>query len=461
METLLVLVAFAVVSSLGLLMASHRRQSRLRAWRLAANLAGLADVRLEEGRGLGGGALLGRSGDLQVRLEADSSGDKESGTKIVVGGLGDGAGGLSLRREGLSTALERRVVGDREIQIGDPPFDEEYYVQGWPPLVLALLDADTRATLAALMRNRVAMSHGEPVKAGTSLIGGVLVVRVQDGALLTNLRRLPEVVAAVVEVARRLVAPDDLAARIAGNLRTEPVAGVRLQCLATLAREFPGHPATREALLAARGDSDAEVRLRAGIALGSEGRDVLRSLATGEGATDQTTECAVAALEPDLAVEEAIGLLRGALRSGQLQAQRPELERVLGLVVPAPDQGPDAGQELLERERLHEVVVGARVEQVDLVVDVAERAHHDDRDLGPKRPHSLEHVEPVPVGEDEVEEDEVVLVRHAHAERLGSRRRALHRVPLGREALHHERRDAVLVFDHEYAHGSPCLVLLS
>jgi HEAT repeat protein len=119
-------------------------------------------------------------------------------------------------------------------------------------------------------------------------------------------------------VARRLVAPVDLAARIASNLRAEPEAGVRLQCLTTLAREFPDDPATREALLRAREDPDAEVRLRAGIALGSEGRDVLRAVAAGEGATDETTERAVAALEPELTVEEAMGLLRAALRTRRI-----------------------------------------------------------------------------------------------------------------------------------------------
>jgi hypothetical protein len=317
-EPLLTLATVVVASSIGLLLARKRRQRRLDAWRLAAKRVGLTDVQLEEGGLWGEGALLGRSGDLHVRLEVYAAGKSESGTKIVVSGLGDGAGGLSLRREGLSTALERRVVGDREIRVGDPSFDEEYYVQGEPALVLALLDADTRATLAALMQNRVATPRGESVKAGTSLNDGVLEVRVQDGAFSTNLQRLPDVLAAVIEVARRLVAPVDLAARIASNLRAEPEAGVRLQCLTTLAREFPDDPATREALLRAREDPHAEVRLRAGIALGSEGRDVLRAVAAGEGAADETTERAVAALEPELTVEEAMGLLRAALRTRRI-----------------------------------------------------------------------------------------------------------------------------------------------
>ena len=85
--------------------------------------------------------MTGRSGDLRVRLEQYRRGKHEHGTKIVITGLGHGAGGLSLRREGLGTAIEKRFIGEREIEIGDPSFDDEYYVQGQAPLALAILAA--------------------------------------------------------------------------------------------------------------------------------------------------------------------------------------------------------------------------------------------------------------------------------------------------------------------------------
>ena len=140
---------------------------------------------------------------------------------------------------------------------------------------------------------------------------------------------LAEVLAEVVALARRLATPEDVARRLADNLKAEPVAAVRLQCLATLAREFADHPATGEALLAASEDPDAEVRLRAAIALGPKGREVLLAVARGEGAEDATTERAVLALGFYLTTEEARGILRSALRTRREATARACL-RALG-----------------------------------------------------------------------------------------------------------------------------------
>ena len=130
-------------------------------------------------------------------------------------------------------------------------------------------------------------------------------------------------------LARRLETPEDVPRRLAENLRTETVAGVRSQILVTLARELATHPATREALLAAREDPDAEVRLRAGIALGPEGREVLLRVAGGEGAEDVATERAVLALGVSLTIDEAQDVLRKALRTRREATARACL-RVLG-----------------------------------------------------------------------------------------------------------------------------------
>ena len=124
---------------------------------------------------------------------------------------------------------------------------------------------------AGLLRGHVPVSGGT-VPARVSLSGGVLRADLQERPFSPPGARLPEVLATLRTVARRLVAPADIALRLAENLRSEPAAGVRLQGLLMLLREYGNHPAAREALLAARADPSAEIRLRAGIALGDEGR---------------------------------------------------------------------------------------------------------------------------------------------------------------------------------------------
>jgi HEAT repeat protein len=312
-EPLLPLLVGGIVASIMILVTAERRRAHLRIWDVAAKRVGLTEVVPAEGGFFAGESVTGRSGPLQVRLESYRHGKYEHGTKIVVTGLGHGAGGLSLRREGLSTAFEKRFIGEREIEIGDPAFDEEYYVQGQAPLALAILDAETRRGLAGLLRGRVTVAGRETVEIGPSLSDGILEVRIKESGFSGNRERVPQILAGVLDVARRLVAPADVAARLAENLRVEPEPGARLRTLLTLAREFHGHPVTREALLAARADSSAEVRLRAASYLGEEGRETLLALVEGAGTDDSCAARAVAALGSGLAGERAEAALRRAL----------------------------------------------------------------------------------------------------------------------------------------------------
>ncbi len=313
MEPLFGLVAAAIAASVAYLVTSERRRAQLRVWRAAALHAGLTETEDVEGGLFDGAFVIGRSGDLRVRLESYRKGKYENGTKIVVTGLGHGAGGLSLRREGLGTAIEKRFIGEREIEIGDRSFDDEYYVQGQAPLALAILEPETRRRLAVLLRGTVAVAGREPVEVDASLSDGILEVRVKESGFSGNRERVPEILPGVLEVARRLVAPQDVAGRIAANVRREPEAGARLQGLLMLSREFPGHPATRETLLAAREDASEEVRLRAGMALGDEGRETLVALVTRTGTGDSCAARAIEALGERLEAEALEAALRRAL----------------------------------------------------------------------------------------------------------------------------------------------------
>jgi hypothetical protein len=312
-EPLLGVLAAAIGASVAFLVRSERRRAQLRAWRLAAAGAALSDVEVSEGGTFAGPALSGRSGALRVRLEGYRRGKYEHGTKIVISGLGHGAGGLSLRREGFGTAIEKRVIGEREIELGDPGFDDEYFVQGQAPLALAILGPETRRGLSVLLRGQVAVVGREPVTVGASLVGGVLEVRVKESGLSGRREHVPAILAAALDVARRLVAPADVAARIAENVRHETEPGVRLQAVLALAREFGHHPAARATLLAARDDASEEVRLRAAMALGEEGRETLLDLVGRAGTGDHCAARAVAALGEGLPEGLGEAVLRRAL----------------------------------------------------------------------------------------------------------------------------------------------------
>ena len=208
MEPLFGLIAAAIAASVAYLVTSERRRAQMRVWRAAVERAGLTGVEEAEGGIFEGAFVCGASGDLRVRLASYRKGKYEHGTKIVLTGLGQGAGGLSLRREGLGTAIEKRFIGEREIEVGDAGFDDEYYVQGLAPLALAILEPETRRKLAGLLRGQVAAEGREPVEVDASLSDGILEVRIKESGFSSNRERIPDVLPAVLDVARRLVAPE-------------------------------------------------------------------------------------------------------------------------------------------------------------------------------------------------------------------------------------------------------------
>src|SRR5512133_823475 len=99
------------------------------------------------------------------------------------------------------------------------------------------------------------------------------------------------------------------------------------------------------------------------------------------------------------------------LLGGQVDAEVRGLhdrDQLVGWGSPA-DGGAQAGQQLVEPERLGDVVIGARIEGGDLVGFALADAQHDDRDPGPT-PQALDHLEAVDAGEAQVEDDHVGLL---------------------------------------------------
>ena len=178
---------------------------------------------------------------------------------MVVTGLGHGAGGLSLRREGLGTAIEKRFTGEREIEIGDPSFDDEYYVQGHAPSPSRSWSPGRAAGSPACCGGASRSRAGSPSR-------WTRPWPTASSRCASRRAGSPEAASTFPRSspgARRgapVVAPKDVAGHIAANVGREGEAGARLQALLMLAREFRQHPATRTALLAARKDRSEEVR---------------------------------------------------------------------------------------------------------------------------------------------------------------------------------------------------------
>lgn len=312
MEPLLPIVVAAGVFYTFVLVA-RRRRSRIEAWHRAAAAARLEDVRAKDA--FGAAAFLeGRSGALRVRLEPYRHGKYEYGTRLVIQGLAR----LSIRREGVATAFEKRFLGETEIELGSPGFDERCFVSGSPALACAVLDAETRGRLASALAGHLRVNGKGPLGVRASLSEGTLRLECRDGWNAPG-ERVSELLRGSLDLARRLVLPPDLPLRIAERLPREPEPGVRRVALLTLAREYPDNPATRPALLTALQDESAEVRLRAAMTLGEAGRETLLALVASEATEDGCAARAVAALGEHLSDDQATQALRRALDSGHAE----------------------------------------------------------------------------------------------------------------------------------------------
>jgi hypothetical protein len=253
--------------------------------------------------------LRGASGGHGARVGPYSRGEEESGVRFVVEGL---CAKVTLRRT--ATAASHR---DEVLETGDKEFDGAIEALGPPDQVHALLDAETRKALRELL--------GGTVRVGQLLLeGGELRVDVPTTGFAGEHPGLPQAAHAVAALSRRLAAPEPVRERLAANARHDPVAGVRLQSLLALVGLHPDDAFMAAELRAATSDRDAEVRLRAGIALGKDGREVLLALAADTAAEDRCSARAIEALGRDFPAEQARAQLARACRDARRAPLRPD-----------------------------------------------------------------------------------------------------------------------------------------
>ncbi|MFN8090758.1 MAG: hypothetical protein U0599_00720 [Vicinamibacteria bacterium] len=339
-------VGLAVVGTALRLYAWIRNPSEHReAWRAGARRVDLA--RREEA----GDTVAGWVGDLRVQMSPYGRSSEAPGTNLTICGPGLAASRFSFRAESLDTSVLRRA-GRADVETGDDAFDRLVWITGPESLVLAVLDSPTRAAVSALVRRQLARPGRSSFYASGSFDDGTLRLdlpeelppsettnwlgerrRVEEEDSYLYMGGLPEhledAVEAAVEFARRLVAPKDVAARLLENLRTEPMAGVRLRILQCLLKSSPRAEAASAAVELGLEDPDAGVRVEAAVAAGARGRPILLGVARGEGAPDATSARAVAILADSLSVSDASEVLRHALRLRRRAAARACV-RVLG-----------------------------------------------------------------------------------------------------------------------------------
>ncbi len=115
----------------------------------------------------------------------------------------------------------------------------------------------------------------------------------------------------------------------------------------------------------------------------------------------------------------------------------------------APEQRVDPGEQLLQPERLHHVVVRAELEARDLVALLALGGEDEDREVGVLGADLAHHVEPAETGQHHVDEHEVWLLGPGEREARLAVHGGADDVPLHPEVQLQPTEDGGVVLDHQ------------
>ena len=136
---------------------------------------------------------------------------------------------------------------------------------------------------------------------------------------------------------------------------------------------------------------------------------------------------------------------------GRVQRQVGEAQ-ALGRGLDAAQQRAQPGEQLAQRERLDEVVVGAGIEARHAIVDRVARGEHQHRRAVAGLAHAPADLEAVEVRHRDVEYHGVELSRRETVERLAAVLGEGHVVALERQRTLHGRAQRRFVVDHEDSH---------
>jgi hypothetical protein len=143
----------------------------------------------------------------------------------------------------------------------------------------------------------------------------------------------------------------------------------------------------------------------------------------------------------------------GRLAAAGVEADALALQHRRQGVAAAPGQGPDAGHQLAERERLAEVVVCAQAEPVDPVVDRAQRRQHQDPGRRGPPDQGPADLVAVDAGKVAVQHDHVVAVDLELDQRVAAVVAHIDGQPLAAQPAGDGGRQHHLVLDDQHPHG--------
>ena len=268
-------------------------------WRAALPSCGLREI---AGTRLPFPNLVAKADGVLVVFSTPSRDMDKGLTEVAFSVSGSASFSLELARETWQSEREKRG-GTKEVEVGEPAFDDTFYLRGDPGRVLAALDVSTRreiATFADAMS--LVMSSREMV---------IFLDWAQEESLNEWLPR-------PFDLAKRLAIDTRVLERLAHNATGDPVSGVRLRNVIALRDRFADAPEARAALRAASHDAVPEVRLHAAEALGAEGAPVLEQLAEAPDVPDACSASAVR-LSPMLATSRLLALLAAAVPLGRTE----------------------------------------------------------------------------------------------------------------------------------------------
>ena len=131
------------------------------------------------------------------------------------------------------------------------------------------------------------------------------------------------------------------------------------------------------------------------------------------------------------------------------------LDHRLGVALGAAHDRMDARNQFVLVEGLGHVVVGADAETLDLVLDAGEAGEDQNGGLDLGHPKLLEHVIAGHVGQIEVEQDNVVIVKLSEIDAFFSEIRRIDVETLGFKHQFDRLRDGAVIFYQQNAHASP------